>query len=214
MKETYPLANIQSIGFNVINNLDVEPLDVKTLIQNKYESNYLLFIGRSWYKEGLEIIIKSILELDIKVNVHVIGMQKDEMPKAPTFVKFHGYLKKDNPLDNKEYYELMKHAKLIVNPTHKWAGYSSIVEGMYFYNPVIIYPFNQFVKEFGTDIDFGYYNNGSIHELKLTIESFFNMSSTEYSNLAINAHEKVKHYTWENYVSEMIKKMDRVRKNK
>lgn len=88
MKETYPLANIQSIGFNVINNLDVEPLDVKTLIQNKYESNYLLFIGRSWYKEGLEIIIKSILELDIKVNVYVIGMQKDECPKLRHLLSF------------------------------------------------------------------------------------------------------------------------------
>lgn len=83
-------------------------------------------------------------------------------------------------------------------------GYSSTVEAMYFYTPVIVSPYDDFVNEFGKDIDFGIYNekyDSSV--LAKNIEAIFN--SGDYENMCLNAHERVKDYTWDNYVDKILK---------
>lgn len=83
-------------------------------------------------------------------------------------------------------------------------GYSSIVEAMYFYTPVIVSPYDDFVNEFGKDIDFGIYNKKyDSLVLAKNMESIFN--SSDYENMCLNAHERVKDYTWDNYVDKILK---------
>ncbi|MDE6377117.1 MAG: hypothetical protein K2K72_00055 [Duncaniella sp.] len=126
MRVDYPHANIVGIDRNVINCLDSETLDENTVITKKLSSNYVLFIGREAYKEGLKILIEAIGRLDRPIELHVIGMSGREIAKAPDFVKFHGFLRKDNPSECRLYYDLLRNARLLVNPTPEWAGYSQL----------------------------------------------------------------------------------------
>ena len=97
----------------------------------------------------------------------------------------------------------MKSSNVVVNVTPQWAGYSSIIESMFFYTPVIISPFNEFVSEFGSLISFGIYNlsyskdclAGNISKL---------LKSDRYWEMCISAHNKVKDYTWGRYVDEIL----------
>lgn len=206
MRVDYSNANIHGINQNVINNLDDEEIKLDQLLEKKISSNYIVFIGRCAYKEGLEKLIKAVETLNMGIDIHVIGMTKGTIKDCPNFVKFHGYLRKDHSNENKKYYQLIREARLIANPTPQWSAYSSIVEGMYYYNPVIVYPFNQFIKEFGSKIDFGYYTT-TASDLSNNIRKIFEMPEDEYCKIAKQAHEKVKNYTWDKYVDTIINLM-------
>ena len=76
--------------------------------------------------------------------------------------------------------------------------FSSTVEAMYYYTPVIVSPYQDFVKNFGEKIDFGVYNQDFTAEsIANDIKSVIN--SDNYTEMCNFAHENVKTYTWENY---------------
>jgi glycosyltransferase involved in cell wall biosynthesis len=209
-RETHPMANVKKIDLNVINNMCDEPLDECKILAEKLKSKYILFIGRVHYKIGLQTLIQVVEDGGLSdFKIHVIGMDKSDFPDAPESVVFHGFLRKDVPSENKTYYDLMKGARLMINPTPKWGAYSSIVEGMFFYTPVVVSPFVQFVNEFGDNIDFGAYCNECTKEDILSAISLINNQTEEdYKRMCRNAHNKVKSYTWDNYVKKMIEMMN------
>lgn len=143
------------------------------------------------------------------MRIEVIGMTRDEWPEAPESVTFHGFLHKDNPAENRCYYELMRGARMLVNPTPTWGAYSSTVEAMYFYNPIVVSHYEQFVKEFGHTLDFGYYCMPEhLDSLVKAIDEIINASNEQYAAMCRNAHKRVASYTWSNYVSSMLKLME------
>ncbi len=211
MRQLYPTANIHYLGGNVINDLSGESIHVDTILQEKKKSDNILFVGKpDRYKESAIKLIEAVgllkkdptyrnLELDI------IGIQKEQLPSVPDYVHCHGFLHKDKPEECKRYYDLLKRAKMIVNPTPKWAAYSSIVEAMYFYTPVVISPFDDFVKEFGDAISFGMYNRDfTVDCISQSIESIFSLNEDDYKSMCIESHSAVKDYTWDNYVDKIL----------
>ena len=210
LKKQYPNANICSIPQNVINNMSNETLDTDKLIQQKANSCSILFIGREGYLPGLLFLIEAIKILNNK-NIHldVVGMNANVLENVPHFVTFYGYLHKEEPTECRKFYTLLKNAKFVANPSKHWAAYSSIVEAMYFYTPILIGRFNQFIKEFGENIDFGIYADTTTPELLASqIKKMLNMPNVEYHKMSLSAHLRVKDYTWSTYVSEMIKLME------
>ncbi|MBR5919280.1 MAG: glycosyltransferase, partial [Prevotella sp.] len=116
------------------------------------------------------------------------------------------FLRKDVEDECRRYYELLKGAKVIVNPTPKWAAYSSLIEAMYFYTPVIVSPFDDFVQEFGETIDFGRYNREfSADCIAGNIRNLLESTDADYSETCKRAHEAVKDYTWSRYVDKVLK---------
>jgi glycosyltransferase involved in cell wall biosynthesis len=123
MRSTYPTANVKSIDFNVINNMCESPLSEEEILQKKQQSDYVLFIGRVQYKEGLKALIETLQDNSSnRYKVHVIGMDKTSFPDAPDSVIFHGFLRKDVPNENHLYYQLIQGAKIMINPTPIWGG--------------------------------------------------------------------------------------------
>ena len=74
---------------------------------------------------------------------------------------------------------------------------------MYFYTPVLISPYKDFVSEFGENIEFGTYNQEFTEEVIANNITKI-LSSDRYEYMCQNAHEKVKNYTWEEYVNRFI----------
>ena len=79
---------------------------------------------------------------------------------------------------------------------------------MYFYIPIIVTPYDEFVKTFGKSIDFGAYcEENSPVLIEKNIRGILTDSS--YGKLCINSHNAVKDYTWSAYIDKVIKQIER-----
>lgn len=182
---------------------------VEDLIARKEKSKSVLFIGKpDRYKESAIKVIEAIKLLreqeelnDIELNI--IGIRKDQVPYVPDYVHCHGFLHKDNKEECALYYSLLMGAKVIVNPTPKWAAYSSTIEALYFCTPLIVSPYDDFITEFGNEITFGLYN----YEFKVecvaeNIKKI--LIYPNYKQMSYNAHNVVKNYTWHLFLDKVL----------
>lgn len=208
MRQDYPDARVSYLGGNVINSLYPKSLDVNEILLVKKNSNKILFIGGKKYLDGARKLVEAfkIMRGNEKLELHLIGLTKPMFENLPDNVYCHGYLRKDVDGERDIYYDLLISSRTVVNPTPLWGGYSSTVEAMYFYTPVIVSPYDDFVKEFGREINFGIYNeeyNPSV--LARNISALFQRE--DYEEMCVNAHERVKTYTWDNYVDKILRLM-------
>lgn len=213
MKKTYQNPNIFHLRQNVINSLYEKELDERTVLNIKEKSFDLLFIGSINYIAGAKLLIAAYAKIkadfpDLKVKI--VGIKAEEFGEIlPEGVETFGYLDKNVEEDRKLYYDLIINAKVFVNPTPVWGGYSSTIEAMYFYTPIIISPYEEFTAEFGDKIEFGRYcRQFSVDELTQHILNLFN--SDVYPRASMLAHQAVKEYTWERYVDIMMEKINQV----
>ncbi len=178
---------------------------IDDLLEKKAKSKKLLFIGRkTTYLEAAKKLIEAYKllkqEEDYKdFTLDIVGCAESDFDSLPEGVTCYGFLNKSDEQDRKVYYDLLLGAKVLVNANPKWGAFSSTVEAMYYYTPVIVSPYQDFVKNFGEEIDFGVYNQDFTAESIATdIKSVIN--SNNYTEMCIFAHENVKTYTWGNYV--------------
>ena len=210
--------NVLHLGNNVINDLNFNILSEEHILANKTKSNSILFIGTPKYLTGAKKLLSAFKILQKKypeLQLNMIGIKEEELFEKDELVKnvnCFGYLKKDVQEDNKTYYNLLTNAKVLVNPSEIWAAYSSSIEAMKYFTPVIIKPYEAFVKDFGAENDFGYYlENTEIETIVNAIEKV--MFSEHYLDLCRNANNRVKDFTWENYVNMIINKMNKLKKS-
>ena len=206
LKGRYRNKNIFYLG-NVLNSLiDAKESD---LLRDKLFSNSLLFIGSRQYREGAKSLINAYKLLKNEypdLSLHIVGMQNIELNTVPDGVYCYGYLDKANDCERGLYYSLIKKSKMFVNTTPKWAAFSATIEAMYFYNPIITTPYEEILKTFGSNIDFGYYcKDNSVNLLCSLIKNI--LENESYEQLCINAHNSVKDCTWSSYIDKMMKKI-------
>ena len=221
MKKKYPKANIHFLGGNVINDLSglrlkrkdqcvhsSKEIIVEDLVETKEKSKKLLFIGRkTTYLEAAKKLIEAYKLLKEEeqyrnLELDIVGCAASDFDSLPEGVTCYGFLNKSEEKDRKTYYDLLLGAKVLVNANPKWGAFSSTVEAMYYYTPVIVSPYQDFVKNFGEKIDFGVYNQEFTAEsIAKDIKSVIN--SDYYTEMCNFAHENVKTYTWENYVKRL-----------
>lgn len=182
--------------------------DIGGLLETKSKSKKLLFIGRkTTYLEAAKKLIEAYKLLKEEeaykdYELDIVGCAASDFDSFPKGVTCYGFLNKSKERDRKTYYDLLLGAKVLVNANPKWGAFSSTVEAMYYYTPVIVSPYQDFVKNFGEKIDFGVYNQDFTAEsIANDIKSVIN--SDNYTEMCNFAHEKVKTYTWENYVKQL-----------
>lgn len=183
---------------------------VDALLETKTKSKKLLFIGRkTTYLEAAKKLIEAYKLLKEEeaykdYELDIVGCAASDFDSLPEGVTCYGFLNKSEEGDRKIYYDLLLGAKVLVNANPKWGAFSSTVEAMYYYTPVIVSPYQDFVKSFGEKIDFGVYNqNFTAERIANDIKSVIN--SDNYTEMCNFAHKNVKSYTWENYVELVVK---------
>ncbi len=181
---------------------------VDALLETKTKSKKLLFIGRkTTYLEAAKKLIEAYKLLKEEeaykdYELDIVGCAASDFDSFPKGVTCYGFLNKSKERDRKTYYDLLLRAKVLVNANPKWGAFSSTVEAMYYYTPVIVSPYQDFVKNFGEKIDFGVYNQDfTAASIANDIKSVIN--SENYTEMCNFAHENVKTYTWENYVKQL-----------
>lgn len=188
---------------NVVNTVCPKPFDLEHLIHNRQANLRLLFVGNFLYREGalkLIRVFQNLKRAEPDLSLHIIGMTQEELPIIKGLYCY-GYLHKDIPKERDKYYELLTHGTCFVNPAAQWGGYSSCIEAMYYGLPVVITPYNEFVEEFGKEINFGFY----CHADDLEQQILRVLHAKHYAELGRAAHNRVKDYTWSNYVDSFLK---------
>ena len=204
-----PEANVQYLGRNVINNAAHFTISERSILEKKSQSTIILFIGREKYLEGARLLIDAFQKFNSSANhrysLHIIGLQKESVEETRLDnVFFYGYLDKADENDNSIYYTLLSEARLVINPTPGWAGYSSIIEALYYYTPIIISPFLAFKDEFGDSLPFGQFFHGNDSEsLAKCIQESIN--PPHFREMCLAAHFAVKDYTWDAYVDDLLR---------
>lgn len=198
---------------NVINS-KIRSFDADKLLDEKYHGDYL-FVGGKKYIQSAILLCECIKEFneihrtDIKVNV--IGLQASDSPVfSDKNITCYGYLSKGNTEQEKQYYELLMHAKAIVNVTKNWNGMSSLIEAMYYETPIIVSTNPNLIKTFGAEFDGGFYCLDDMRsELYSKIERMEELDVGQYHNMCRCAHNLVKDFTWKRYAEKVIEILEK-----
>jgi glycosyltransferase involved in cell wall biosynthesis len=210
MKARYPSKEIFYLG-NVINSLYKVSVDD---INAKSSSNSLLFVGSNKYIAGASALIaafEALKPIYPALTLDIIGIKTNDFSHLPADVTCHGYLDKGNDKERELYYNIFRNARVFINTTPKWGAFSASIEAMYFYTPVIVTPYSEFIKTFGQEIDFGYYcEDNDAMLIKDKILSI--MQNDSYKQLCVKANSAVQHFTWDAYVDKMVKQIETITK--
>lgn len=207
---------VHHLGINVVNDINFNKPTPQEILERKKNSQDLLLIGSMKYLLGARKLVQAVRTLqkefpNLKINIINVPKDKLLLEEGDNFVKCYNYLDKGDPEQNKQYYELLINAKILVNPSEIWAAYSSTIECMFYYTPIIIKPYDAFVLDYGEKNDFGVYlQNTEVPTIVDSIRSILMMDAETYTKLCLRANELVKDQTWENYTKKVVDLMDDV----
>ena len=199
MKAHYDNQDIHYLG-NAVNS--VYPAPEPSAIADRSASRNILFIGGKHYVEGISSLLDAFSQLrqdhpDLRLDI--VGMDEEDFPGLPDNAVCYGYLDKGRSDGRELYYRLLREARMIVNTTPNWGAFSSAVEAMYFFVPIITAPCRSFVETFGETIDFGYYCEDNSPEMRERCVTRI-LNDPAYEAMCLNAHEAVKDFDLD-YVS-------------
>jgi glycosyltransferase involved in cell wall biosynthesis len=116
--------------------------DPEPLITRKEAERKILFIGRGYYERGVDILLKAFQRFNEKLsnpfNLHLVGVTNDELPELQPHVICHGYLRKDDPSEYREYLDLLASARLFVFPMRPGPIATVLREALWMCTPVIL----------------------------------------------------------------------------
>ena len=197
---------------NVVN-MDHQHVGREELLTRKRMSKEIVFIGNRKYKEGLERLAEAIDVLNgsgpSELIVHVIGMDRHDLPSAPRNMKFHGYLDKGDPAQKRTYLDILERSRLFVNPNPKWAAFSASCEALFLYTPVVIFPYGEFESTFGDINKVGHsLDSTEPRSLANAISSLMD-DDRAWSQKAIAAHHATEMMTWDNYITQYLHDLEK-----
>ncbi len=193
---------------NVVN-IEAPEVDEEALLHPKGEAVEIVFIGKEHYKKGLLLLLEAMPLINAgrarPVKLHVIGLNRLHVRgNVPPNVEFHGYLDKGREEQRALYYDILKRARLFVNPNVKWGAFSASLEAMFLYTPVVLFPYAEFTRTFGHDGDVGHFlRNEDPAELARAVTRLLDDPAL-WREKALHAHAVVKHFTWDNYVGRYL----------
>lgn len=193
---------------NVINS-EIRDFNVDELIGKKHHGNYL-FVGEKKYIRSAVTLCECVKKYNeshgTNIEVDIIGLKtSDAVIFESENVHCYGYLSKGILDQANRYYDLLMHAKAIVNVTKNWNGMSSLIEAMYYETPIIVSVNPNLSKTFGKRFDGGLYCADDTNaELYSKIEKMENLELERYRNMCLCAHDAVKDFTWRKYAENVI----------
>lgn len=204
MLRKYKNQKIYYFG-NVVN-VDDEVIIPSDIREQKSKSKSFLFIGQPFYLTGaLELISAAlhIREQGIDCEVDIIGIDPKLVGVRYPWLKVHGYLDKEKPIEKARYYELLSNARLLVNTTPRWSGFQALLEAMYFYNPILVRS-NESLTSYFPDLSaVGHILEEEGPNLEsILVESLVNKS--RYQQMSDNARKSVEPSTWNSFTNKLI----------
>lgn len=134
-----PRSHLLTPGIN-LNEGDFQ--DPCALIARKEASRNILFIGRGYHQRGVDILLKAFERFNANrtdpFTLHLLGVGKGELPVPPVHVVNHGYLRKDDDAQYRQYLELLASARMFVFPMRYGPIPGVLREAFWMCTPVIL----------------------------------------------------------------------------
>ncbi len=172
----------------------------------------LLFVGRSYYQHGVELLLQALalLPAELPVQLDVIGIAPQDFAAAPKPclpVRLHGYLSKAEPEQRQQYYDLLNQADLLINASSLWAGFSATVEAMHRRTAVLTAPYAEFQALFGEALAFGAYlpaltPDALAAAIGSQLHHPFRLAQQQQE-----AHQAVASFTWQEFVDRLLQEL-------
>lgn len=112
-------VKVVPFGANIESELSFQ--EVSTAISNrKHDSCHLLFCGVDWQRKGGKIALECAKTLNyrgLKTYLHVVGLNEIPEPNLPDFVINHGFLSKNNPMENQRFKKLFLGSNFLIVPS-------------------------------------------------------------------------------------------------
>lgn len=198
-------------GVSAVNIVDSSEFDNNNILKQSVHSNKILFIGDGKYLEGAKLLLQAFKLLkrrNTQLELHIIGLQANQLidiKEKTDGIYFYGYLSKDKPSDCEIYYEQLRSAAVFCNPTEIWGGFSSTIEAMFYYTPIVVSPYVDFVAQFGEKINFGKYNlSFKAEALAYNIECILKASTKQRTDMCKASHHAVANCNWETYSAKIL----------
>jgi glycosyltransferase involved in cell wall biosynthesis len=107
-------------GANIVCNRTYD--DVKIIVANKLNVGVikLLFVGVEWYRKGGDKayeIVKHLNEINIKAELHIVGLNSIPINPLPGYIINHGFLNKSNLAQNQKLEKLYLESHFFLLPT-------------------------------------------------------------------------------------------------
>lgn len=207
MLRVFKNKNVFYFG-NVVN-IDEKFIATHEYMEKKNKSNHLLFIGRPYYIDGANELIKAVKELRLEghnLYVDIVGIEKNLLQNDYEWLSVYGYLDKGHQSQKNIYYKLLKQAKVFVNTTPGWSAFQATLEAMYFCNPIMVRENPSLKKSFPMLEDFSYIVDGK-QDLKSQILKCFDGSS-ENKKKSKAARLAAEPNTWESFANNLIKVLE------
>ncbi len=116
--------------------------DPSTLIARKEASRDILFIGRGYHHRGVDILLEAFRLFNTRTpdpfTLHLVGVAKLGPSEPQANVVCHGYLRKDDPAQYRQYMELLASARLFVFPMRFGPLPGVLREALWMCTPVIL----------------------------------------------------------------------------
>ncbi|MCR5207730.1 MAG: hypothetical protein K6C14_04545 [Eubacterium sp.] len=200
-------SNVYYFGMPV--NLEEPDFDVKQAADERFEKKRLLFIGKKKYLASALSLTKAVESYNKraghKLFIDIIGMDADTTGIKSEYVTHHGYLHKEIPGEWAEYEALLRNAFFFVNTEDKWVGASSVLDTALCGIPCVVNPNDDLLRTFGGNIDFGFMCGENTPEaIERALKEITALSPAEYASLSEKARERVKGFTYGEYVKNII----------
>ena len=195
--------------FGNVVNIELPAGETEAALNVKRATNEIVFIGSRKYKAGLERLAEAIDFLNqglfAGLVVNVIGMKRKDMPTAPANMVFHGYLDKGKPTELRRYTDILSRARLFVNPNPKWAAFSASCEAMFLYTPVVLFPYPEFERTFGTVDNVGIGLQSTLPQHIAESIAGLMRDDAAWQAKAIAAHHATESMTWANFTRKFMR---------
>jgi glycosyltransferase involved in cell wall biosynthesis len=196
-QKIYYFGNVVNVDDDVI-----IPSDIR---EQKSKSKSFLFIGQPFYLTGALELISAALNIrkqGIDCEVDIIGIEPKLVGVRYPWLKVHGYLDKEKPIEKARYYELLSNARLFVNTTPRWSGFQALLEAMYFYNPILVRSNESLTSYFPNLSAVGHILEEGPNLESILVESLVNKS--RYQQMSDNARKSVETSTWNSFTNKLI----------
>ncbi|AWW45637.1 hypothetical protein DPM18_01690 [Polynucleobacter paneuropaeus] len=204
MTSRYQNKNIFYFG-NVVN---VDVLIPSDILSTKVVSKKIIFIGKEHYLSGaLELIdaVNKVQKCMGNIHLDIVGIPSKLIHQNYPWLTVHGYLNKDDPRQRSVYYDLLKNARVFVNPTRGWNAFQATLEAMFFSCPIIVRENVNLRKTFPFLENFSYLIDDSsalVDCLQLCLKD-----QELFKSKSLSASATSSLHTWDYFMGQLTKKV-------
>jgi glycosyltransferase involved in cell wall biosynthesis len=213
LRDELGLGNVYPKYMSGINQ-DSNQIDVTDLVAHKEESSDFLFIGKSAYARGADILVKAFRILDAsargRFRLNIVGLSRKDLGlrSDESDMVCYKYLDRGDAEQNKTYQNLLENARVFVMPQRTDMVAIAMQEALLLCTPVVVSDLEN-IRAFVKDGENGLLLADVTPQACAAAMRRLVDDRDIWRRMAHNAHASARDRTWESIVKEMLQVIEK-----